>query len=1348
MIYGFINGLQVLAVSAPNASIPNGAATAGFYDVNMLQGSSFDEFRVSSSLRYTPNQSFAPPVHNVTDGSTQLLYHFDDYGIGKLPPTSVFRDGTHSARLPAAFGDSSGHGDLDVFANWSCGSLCAVPEFTYQPYSIDQTVSISELLGGGLPWLCTCIRQTKKPVNTATGEFWHTFQDFSIPGRGIALDLSHTYSSVLAYEQAQSQQPLGPLGYGWTGSYDMNLTFDAGGNPTIHAGNGSSTTFLYNGNAGAPAYAAPSRILASLTKSGSSYLLTDAQQNQYTFDSSGLWTQVADRNGYVTALAHSGGHVSSVTDPEGRTLTLTYNSSGLLQSVSDSASPTRTVTMSYDGNKNLVQVQDVGGGITTFTYDSNHLLKTMQDPNCNAQPSSCSYSNSDGSFIGVANIYDGSRRVATQYDNLGRKTTFVYDGTTLSGGPNGTTSIAPGTTLVTDPRGNMTTDEYVGNILISETQGLLTPQAATWTYAYDPLSQGRSLTIDPNGHGNSVTRDAHANPLSITDGLNRTETMSYNSFSEVTSDQDPLLAGTSYFTSYTYDPNGNLTQVQRPLLQGGSVIATQARSYVYDTSAGRQSDVTQITDENGKVWHYTYDQYGERTSVIDPVGDKATYAYDSVGRMISSVSANGNVTGGDPANYTTAFQPNAFGQDTLVTDPLGHQMQSTFDGNHNLTLATDANSHQTQYAYDGENELTQVTRADSSTLKTTYDGSGNVQTQVDGLNQTTSYAYDPLNRKSSSTDPLGRKTSYSYDSAGNLTKATDAMVNTTTNSYDAANQLRSVSFSDATPGVSYSYDADGQRMSMADGSGSTSYQFDSLHRLSQSTNGAGAAVAYGYDLKNQLTSIAYPGSTGTVARGYDDAGRLHTVQDWLSNQTVFNYDANSNLQQTVYANGVQANWTFDAANRLMQISDANGGNQVLNLSYTRDPANQLTAENSQGYGYNTINQLASGGNTTYTYDSADRLTQNAISGGNTSTLAYGAADQVQSMTTMNGSTQVAKLTYGFDSNGNRTSQTDAGNNTTSLAFDAANRLTNYGSSASYTYNGDGLRMSKTVAGTGEAFTYDIAQGLPLVIQDGSTNYVTGPGGLPLEQIQGSTATYYQQDQLGSTRALTNQSGAVVGTATYDAYGNPTAPTTGATTPFGYAGQYTDAESGLIYLRARFYDPSTGQFLSRDPAVATTRLPYVYTGDNPLSATDPSGLWGFINNFDLGPVGNFFCDTFMLCLAARQPAVIGAAGAAAGCIVACGPAVGLTGASAGPVVAAGDSTGFFEAVTNSWGRPASLIAIGTGCAMTAAALFRPDFSNHDPANEHTNGFNPLAGPSPEPGPSPSPSPVPIPFLPPR
>ena len=113
--------------------------------------------------------------------------------------------------------------------------------------------------------------------------------------------------------------------------------------------------------------------------------------------------------------------------------------------------------------------------------------------------------------------------------------------------------------------------------------------------------------------------------------------------------------------------------------------------------------------------------------------------------------------------------------------------------------------------------------------------------------------------------------------------------------------------------------------------------------------------------------------------------------------------------------------------------------------------------------------------------------------------------------------------------------------------------------------------------------------------------------MPIEQINNSSGAvlYLHHDQQGSTRLLTGSTGKVEGKCSYSAYGTPTCEGTAAT-PLGYDGQYTSSDTGLIYMRAREYDPSTAQFLTRDPLVALTGQPYSYAADSPLNYEDPSG----------------------------------------------------------------------------------------------------------------------------------------------
>jgi RHS repeat-associated protein len=151
--------------------------------------------------------------------------------------------------------------------------------------------------------------------------------------------------------------------------------------------------------------------------------------------------------------------------------------------------------------------------------------------------------------------------------------------------------------------------------------------------------------------------------------------------------------------------------------------------------------------------------------------------------------------------------------------------------------------------------------------------------------------------------------------------------------------------------------------------------------------------------------------------------------------------------------------------------------------------------------------------------------------------------------------------------------------------------------------------------------WDTAEGLPLILSDATNNYIYGPDGLPFEQISGTpgkeAVLYIHHDQQGSTRLLTGSTGAIEGAYTYDAYGNLTGHTGSAMTPLGYDGQYTSSDTGLIYMRARTYDPSTAQFLTRDPWGAITGEPYTYTSDNPLNGDDPTGLSGLFGT-GLGP----------------------------------------------------------------------------------------------------------------------------------
>ena len=781
-----------------------------------------------------------------------------------------------------------------------------------------------------------------------------------------------------------------------------------------------------------------------------------------------------------------------------------------------------------------------------------------------------------------------------------------------------------------------------------------------------------------------------------------------------------------------------------------------------------------MVDPDSKTWSYGYDGNGYRNALTDPLANKSTTVYNADGWMTSSVSPKGNVSGcGCAATYTTTYGRDSYGNLTTVTDPLSHQTIRHYDADQNPDSFTDGDGNKSTYIYDLANQQTQVQRPDTTTLTTDFNLDGTVQDQKDGKNDALlTYGYDPLARVTALTDALGNATSYSYDGAGNRLTQQDPGGNCsatpktrcTTVTYDVANEPKTITYSDGvTPSVTnIVYDGDRQRTGMTDGSGTSAWVWDSLHRLTSYTNGAGAQVQYGYNLRNLPTTLTYPG-TLSVTRGYDDAGRLTSVQDWLSNTTSLGYDVNSNLttETLPIGSGVVDTFTFDTADRLMSISDTKGATTLFSATYTRDSANQLTADSSapsstSAYKYTTLNQVCYSGSSSlsactappagaaaYAYDAADNLTrvgstQQAFN--NADELCWTAATSGSCVSPPTGAT-----IYSYDSRGNRTRVAPTSGGATSLTYDQANRLTGYGANASYAYNGDGLRMSKTVSGTTSQFLWDVASAVPLLLKDGSTTYVYGPGSLPLEQINGSTVLWLHHDQLGSTRLVTDSSGASQATYSFDAYGSLTASTGTITNALQFGGQYRDGESSLYYRRARYYDSTTGQFLSSDPAVATTRQPYAYVNDNPLDNADPTGLydcgWAFwncvhpqnlINGDNRDFVNNFQNGGYM---AIGVPLVLAGGIALAGLAPTTGAtAVGIAGA----VGAAIDS-----AVTGA--SIARVVAAGVVTligALVAKELFNPQNGRGELPGADVPQLNHMPfGPTPSLTPCPTPSAVP-------
>lgn len=1082
--------------------------------------------------RYPMTGTFPQGLALGADGS---VYFMDNLGaLGRLSPAGALYTLSLSSLLPAGVTLASAPGgDL-----W----LAGLPEVRVNLTATGPDAA--ETVGGGSevekPTTCSA----SWPVDCETGEFWHSFTDVTVPGRGMPLQFTRTYSSALS-------SSLGPLGYGWADSYAMGVSTDSStGDVTVQQQDGAQVVFVPDGFGG---YTAPSRVLATLVaNAGGGYVFTPVNGDQYTFDASGRLVSEVDRNGYLTSLSYNGqGQLAKVTDPAGRTLTFAYGSNGLMSSMTDPAGD--IVNFGYDAADDLTQVTDQAGGVWSFTYDAAHRMVTMTDP--------------DGGV--TTNVYDSQGRVTSQKDPMGRVTSFAY----------GTDQ-----TTITDPTGSKTVDSFTDGELASTTRAAGTSLAATTYYSYDLLTDALATVTNPAGETTSSTYDASGDVLSTTDPEGNTTASTYNGFGEPLVVTEP----TGDTTTYSYDAQGNLLSIVR-----ASADTTPSAQFTYAYgNPTYPGEVTGVTDALGRTTTYGYDADGDLTSVTDPLGDETRSVFDVLGRAKSVTS---------PRGTTTTYTYDPFGDVLTMTEPGGGVAKRVYNGDHVLVAATDATGRTSRYVYDADDELLRYERPGGSVLTETWTPDGQMASRSDGLRHTTGLSYNALGEQTAVTDPAGHSTRYGYDVAGELATVTDPLKRVTTYGYTADGQVASIVYSaDKSADVHLVYDADGRRMAMTDGSGKTTYAYTYQGELAKITRTTGGTLSYGYDADGELTAITYPNGK-RVTRGYDAAGRLTTVQDWLGHTTRFGYNTDSDPLTVTYPNRATTSTSYNSDDEPVSTVDRLGRAVELSSRLTRNLLGDVTKASAAGtqtggaeaYAYTTLGQLAGDTSGKYGYDPADEITK--MPGGS---LTYNADDELVAMKPKSGK----RVTYGYDALGERTS-----GGPTRSGYDQAGQLVSYRDGKqrdTFTYDGDGLRVSARLGATRQTDVWDVAQGTPLLIAAGSTEFIDGPNGEPVEQITGNTVDYLQVDQSGSVRLLTTTAGKVAGTYRYTSYG-AVSRHTGASTVLGFTGALTDPD-GLVYLQARYYNPATAQFLTVDPLVNETDEPYAYADDDPVNASDPTG----------------------------------------------------------------------------------------------------------------------------------------------
>ncbi len=843
--------------------------------------------------------------------------------------------------------------------------------------------------------------------------------------------------------------------------------------------------------------------------------------------------------------------ISPSSGPIGTSLVITGTGFGPTQSdstLSFNGGPATTITNWSDTSITATVPANAATGYLTITVAG----ITMTGPMFTLTATSTT-TDSLGNSTTYASEFQGGQWVSTASQGSGCSSCTERGNNTNTFDSNGNTLST------TDPNGNTTTYTYdSSNNLLSQSVQLNSTTTAATSYTYN--SFGEVLTVtDPLGNVTTNAYDSHGNLTSVTSPAPNSSTaasvthFAYNSMGELTTITDPL----SHVTTMTYTPAG--------------LIAT-------------------ITDAQSNVTTYAYDAKGNRTSVTDALSHQTTFAYDAMSRLTTITY---------PDSTTSTFTYDIRGRRISVTDQNGKTTTYAYDDADRLTSVTDAASHVTYYAYDTENNLTSITDANS--------------------NQT-AFTYDAYGRVTQTNFPSSLSENYAYDADNNLTSKTDRKSQTITYLYDALNRLTSKTYPDSTA-VDYVYDLVGKITQVNDPTGTYAFAYDNMGRLIGTTTSYSFLTsrsfsnAYTYDAASNRTGFTDPES-GSTSYSYDTLNRLTSLAPpsaFGSGSFGFSYDAISRRTQMTRPNSVTTNYAYDNLSRLTSVLHQLSGSTIDGASYTLDSAGNRTAK---------VDHLAAV-TSSYTYDAIYQLTQATQGGSTTESHTFDpvgnrtASLGVSSYTTnaSNEMTANSNASYTYDSNGNTLTKV-VSSNTTTYAWDYENRLTSVtlpgsGGTVTFKYDPMGRRIEKVSPTTTSIFAYD---GDNLIEETNSSGVAvarysqTENVDEPLAMLRSSATSYYHADGLGSVTSLSNATGTLANTYTYDSFGNLTATTGTLSNPFRYTAREFDNETGLYFFRARYFDPQVGKFISEDPIGFSGDINvYRYSFNSPVNLDDPSGL---------------------------------------------------------------------------------------------------------------------------------------------
>lgn len=1051
--------------------------------------------------------------------------------------------------------------------------------------------------------------------NLKFGEFRVAFADLTIPVAGIPVTIQRIYDS-------RDSRRVGDFGPGWSlGVQDAKIR------PVLKQGTlfRGSRVYLNTPDGRRVGFTASADVVSSIfswfvlvrvkfePEPGVYEKLEIVGENQFWFQDGlflgGLFDEAVNPDTYRLTLKdgtayvynrHSG--LQNVADLNGNRLIFTRD--GIFHYSAGSTTPDQQVPFSRDPQGRITGITDPAGSHLTYAYDTAGDLRAFTDQVTNVtryvyHPARPHY---------LTSIIDplGRQALRMEYDPTGR----------LFG--------------IRDANGNLSRQDFDAD-------------SNTVTFK------------DANGNVQVTHYDDNGNELmKVIPGIS-TNLFAYDANNNVTNSVDAR----GFVTRRAYDGSGNLTQI------------VDALANVTTITYNGQNKPASVTDAQGRTTQFRYNERGDLTNVVNALGGQAAFTRDAQGRVAGVTDFNGHTTlydytGGcscgkpgkliNPDGTFRLFDYNSLGQTTREVNELGQETLWYFDDAGRLLWMRDAETNYTRYlyrgalkiaeidplnrtnwfGYDDANRLIAQTNALGGVVRFEYDKGTNRTAVIDPVGNVTRFYYDAANRLSHQVDPWGRTNRFGYDAAGNRTEAVDRNGRKRTFGYDAQNRRTNELWWEGgslVRTIEFGFNALGVMTNANDPASRLAFDFDALNRLERATQ---SGVAGMMDF--------------TLTYGYDGVANVVSVADNWGVQVASAYNARNQLTQRVWQGGglpgASLHFDYDAAgNRtnILRYADAAGTVLVSQSRYGFSPLGLITnilhasgagaAQAEYHYQRNAaqeITQRVLGGQTAdYGYDSTGQLTNALYSAGQPDEGYHFDANGNRIgggyvVTTNNQIVADSTNTYSYDFEGSLAGRSNTVTHaTTAYRYDHRNRLVSVvdkdaGGTVTQTveFNYDALnrRLAKSVNGTVTRF---------LLNQENIWADANGAGAITARYLLGNridemlaryrpgeAVVWYLTDNLGTVRDLADSTGAIVNHVSYDSFGRilaQLAPAVGDR--FLFTGREWDGEIGLLFYRARYYNPTLARFMSQDPMAldAGDNNLYRYVLNNPLGARDPSGL---------------------------------------------------------------------------------------------------------------------------------------------